>query len=219
MAREREIKLRIADLPALRRRLARLGARMVTERVHEHNLIFDTKDFALAKREQLLRIRTESMGRPRGTTSRAESRSARRVVVTFKGPISTARAKGQNARHKVREEMELQIPDAQAQAKIFAGLGLLGWFQYEKYRTTFRLPRSQAWAKCLLIELDETPIGVFVELEGPAKAIDRAAQLLGFRKSDYILANYLVLYREYCNRHGKKPGHMLFAGKKRRPSR
>ena len=36
----------------------------------------------------------------------------------------------------------------------------------------------------LLIELDETPIGAFVELEGPAEAIDRAATELGFGKSD-----------------------------------
>jgi len=44
-----------------------------------------------------------------------------------------------------------------------------GWFRYEKYRTTFRLPDSNAWANGLLIELDETPIGTFVELEGPPR--------------------------------------------------
>jgi len=55
-----------------------------------------------------------------------------------------------------------------------------GWFRYEKYRTTFRLPDSNAWANGLLIELDETPIGNLVELEGPAAAIDRAAEELGF---------------------------------------
>jgi len=58
-----------------------------------------------------------------------------------------------------------------------------GWFRYEKYRTTFRLPDSNAWANGLLIELDETPIGTFVELEGPAAAIDRAAEELGLRNT------------------------------------
>jgi hypothetical protein len=78
-----------------------------------------------------------------------------------------------------------------------------------------RLPGSRAWAKGLLIELDETPIGFFVELEGPAGAIDRAAQALGFEKSDYILANYMVLYREYCRGRGEEPRDMVFAKKKR----
>jgi adenylate cyclase, class 2 len=89
-----------------------------------------------------------------------------------------------------------------------------GWFRYEKYRTTFRLPASKAWAKGLLIELDETPIGTFVELEGPAAAIDRAAGELGFSKRDYVLKNYLRLYMEDCRRQGQEPRHMLFPKRK-----
>src|SRR2546430_12204052 len=77
-----------------------------------------------------------------------------------------------------------------------------GWFRYEKCRTTFRLPASKAWALGLLIELDETPIGTFVELEGPAAAIDRAATELGFSKHDYLSKNYLRLYMEECRRKG-----------------
>jgi len=65
--------------------------------------------------------------------------------------------------------------------------------------------------KGLLIELDETPIGAFLELEGPASAIDRAAKALGFEKRHYILANYMVLYRESCRRRGQEPRDMLFA--------
>jgi hypothetical protein len=58
-------------------------------------------------------------------------------------------------------------------------------------------------------------MGLFVELEGPARAIDRAAQALGFSGKDYILANYLALYRKYCHSRGEKPGNMLFAKLKR----
>ena len=70
--------------------------------------------------------------------------------------------------------------------------------------------KSQRWARRLLIEMDETPIGVFVELEGPAKAIDRAAKLLGYSRRDYIVTNYLSLYLEECQRGGKKPSNMVF---------
>ena len=207
MSKEREIKLRIEDLPALRRALAKLGARVARPRVHEHNILFDTPEFALAKREQLLRIRTE---RPATKDRKTSSRS----VLTFKSPIPAAGPAGKSERHKVREEIELEISDAKALARILEGLGLRGWFQYEKFRTTFRLPASNAWAKGLLIELDETPIGVFLELEGPAKAIDRAAQALGFDEEDYIVANYLVLYREFSRSRGEEPHNMLFAKKR-----
>src|ERR1700687_3454823 len=110
--------------------------------------------------------------------------------------------------------MKLEDTDKKTLARIFEALGMRGWFQYEKFRTTFRLPGSRAWAKGLLIELDETPIGTFIELEGPASAIDRAAQALGFEKTDYVLANYMVLYREYCRSRGEEPRDMLFEKQK-----
>ena len=207
MAEEREIKLRIENLPALQHALANLGARIVKQRVHEHNTIFDTPRFTLAKREQLLRIRTETLVAKNRKTSPHS-------VVTFKKPILTAASAGKIERHKVREEAELKISDARALAEIFDGLGLRGWFRYEKFRTTFQLRASNVWAKRLLLELDETPIGIFLELEGPAKAIDRAAQALGFDKKDYILANYLVLYREFSVSRGEEPGDMLFSKRK-----
>jgi adenylate cyclase class 2 len=204
MGKEREVKLRIADLPALRRALTKLGALVVRSRVHELNVLFDTPRFDLAKHEHLLRIRTETAGASRGGPSRAGTRT----LVTFKRPVSAAGSNGKGERHKVREEIELEVSDEKALARIFEALGMNAWFRYEKFRTTFRLPGSQRWAKGLLIELDETPIGAFLELEGPASAIDRAAQALGFETKDYVLANYMVLYREY--RHRKRAIHMLF---------
>jgi adenylate cyclase class 2 len=116
----------------------------------------------------------------------------------------------------VREELELQISDGPALASILEGLGMRPWFRYEKFRTKYRLPKAQRWAKGLVIDLDQTPIGTFVELEGPAGSIDRAAKALGFTKKDYIVANYFVLYLAECRRRGRKPGDMLFAKKNRR---
>jgi adenylate cyclase, class 2 len=208
MAKEREIKLRIGDLPALRRALTKLGAQVVRRRLHERNVVFDTPELTLAEREQLLRIRTEAPAGQRGTGSLHS-------LVTFKRPILAAGWSDTGERHKVREEIELEVSDGKALARILEGLGMRGWFHYEKFRTTFRLPASQRWAKALLLELDETPIGIFLELEGPASAIDRAAQALGFEKSDYVLANYMVLYREYCQSRREQPSDMLFPKSKR----
>lgn len=114
-------------------------------------------------------------------------------------------------RHKVREEIEVEVANAEILTKIFEGLGMRGWFRYEKYRTTFALPSASRWARDLLIELDETPMGTFVELEGPAEAIDRAARELGYSPRDYVLKNYLALYAEECRRRNEEPRDMVFA--------
>ena len=217
MAQETEIKLKITDTRALRRNLKRLRARTLnggTGRLHEWNTIFDTPQGGLAKHGQLLRIRTETSegGAKKG------AKKEPRVVLTFKRPTTASIAipgkEREPLRHKVREEIELEVADGNLLARIFEGLGMAGWFRYEKFRTTFTLPASARWAKDLLIELDETPIGTFVELEGPAEAIDRAAQELGYSKRDYILKNYLVLYVEECRRQGKEPRNMVFAAEK-----
>jgi len=216
VARETEIKLKIADIKGFRRALKKLGATPVaagTGRLHEENVIFDTPQGGLAKHGQLLRIRTvtpEIVGKARKT------KTNRRVVLTFKRPVTHLEPPGQSEAshrvHKVREEIEVEVADAGTLKEIFEGLGMSGWFRYEKYRTTYRLPASKSWARGLLIELDETPIGTFVELEGPAAAIDRAAGELGYSKHDYVLKNYLVLYMEECRRKGEQPRHMLFTG-------
>ncbi len=219
MARETEIKLRINDVRAFHRALKRIGARPAgpgTSKVHEENVIFDTPQGGLARHGQLLRIRTETP-EVRGKSKKAGPKQ--RVVLTFKQPMThpavTKMESASDGPYKVREEIEVEVAEAGNLTKIFEGLGMSGWFRYEKYRTTFRLPHSKDWAKGLLIELDETPIGTFVELEGPAAAIDRAAEELGFSKQDYVLKNYLRLYMEDCHRKGQEPRHMVFPNRKR----
>jgi len=217
MPHETEIKLRIKDKAALLRRLKKLRAKAVNPgsgRVHEMNVIFDTPPGDLGKRGQLLRIRTET---PEPTGKRSMGTGAKgpkqRIRLTMKLPVDGqvgSRPPEPQPRHKVRQELELEVTDAGTLGRIFGALGMKGWFRYEKYRTAFRLPASSAWAKGLLIELDETPIGLFVELEGPPSAIDRAAAELGFAKHDYIVENYLSLYVKACRAAGEQPGDMLF---------
>jgi len=236
MPDETEIKLKILDLKAFQRMLKRLGAKPVgstTGRVHEQNEIFDTPDGGLAKHGQLLRLRTvtalpASKKSPKAKTTQ-KSRKANpatsskspiptRQILTFKRPTAQQMATPTSrypsfGSHKVRDEIEAQVTDSANLVRIFEGLGMRGWFRYEKYRTTYQLPAAQSWARGLLIEVDETPIGTFVELEGPPAAIDRAATELGYSKKDYILTNYLSLYVEDCRRKGQQPQNMLFPNK------
>ncbi|HLZ11277.1 MAG TPA: class IV adenylate cyclase [Candidatus Acidoferrum sp.] len=205
MANEREIKLRVNDAIAMKKELQRLRAKPIgvgSGRVHEWNVVFDTPQGGLAKHGQLLRIRTET---PQGKRKKG---TGQRIVLTFKKPAIAA--EGDGSGHKVREEIETQVNDAPALQAIFQGLGMSGWFSYEKYRTTMKLPSTAKWAKDLVIELDETPVGTFLELEGPAEAIDRAAAELGYSKRDYVVKSYLALYLEECRRRGETPKNMVF---------
>ena len=218
MAHEIEIKLRVADVGALRKALKRLRARPVartSRRVHEWNELFDTPANALKRRGALLRIRTETTAPSGGRRRKPPTQQA---IVTLKGPIRgaepTQRSSKKN-KYKVREEIEARVEDARALADMLKATGMRVWFRYEKYRTTFRLPGSIRWAKDLLIELDETPIGLFLELEGPRGAIDRAAKALGYRQRDYLTENYFVLYRDYCRQNGTKLADMLFRSNQR----
>jgi adenylate cyclase class 2 len=218
MAREIEIKLPVNDPGKLRAALKSMGARTVhrgTGRIHEWNTLFDTPEQGLRKHEQLLRTRIET---PEGKVSRRKKNAPQPALLTFKGPVFSRPRRGGSAmgseRHKVREEIEFPVGDAVKLAKILERLGMRPSFHYEKYRTTFALPATKPWAKGLLIELDETPIGTFMELEGPPKAIDRAAKELGYSKRDYILTNYASLFAEDCRRRGKKMGDMVFRKRK-----
>ncbi|HEX9222469.1 MAG TPA: class IV adenylate cyclase [Candidatus Acidoferrales bacterium] len=239
--REVEIKCRVGDLAAFRRGLKRLHARPVppvsllsgkrkkkrgaNPRVREMNFLFDTPQSALAKQGQLLRVRIESEDSGR---SREASGGFLRAVLTYKGtaleegaanplpsgPLGETSQFVPIGRHKVREEIEVEVAEPAPLAHILEALGMRGWFRYEKFRTMYRFPGTARWASDLLIELDETPIGAFVELEGPSEAIDRAAKLLGFGPKDYITKSYLALYLEQCRVRGTTPGHMVFSAEK-----
>jgi adenylate cyclase class 2 len=204
-ATEVEIKLRITDRQALLRRLRRLGATGGT-RVREMNTLYDTSDGALAQKRRLLRIRVEWPAPQRGVEKRntktrsAVSRPA--ALLTYKGPPQAdGRSGGSNVhRYKIRQEHEVRIENAAAVEQILNGIGLEPWFRYEKYRSAYRLPRFPG----LVLDLDETPIGDFLELEGNRSAIDRCAALLGFRPADYISKSYGALFAELSLPPGKR---------------
>jgi adenylate cyclase class 2 len=180
---ETEVKLRVTDKSAIVARLRAAGFTIAGEREFEGNTIYDTPDRALCQKGVLLRLR-----QTRGM-----------CILTWKGPA-------ESGPHKRRVELETIAGSYEILHQIFTQLGFQPSFRYEKYRTEFSSAHD-----CGLVTLDETPIGNFLELEGPAEWIDRTAARLGFSPSDYILDSYARLYELDCARRGVEPQNMTFA--------
>jgi adenylate cyclase, class 2 len=191
---ETEIKLRISAGARAAARLLHLhGYVEKSPRTLQADQLFDLPDLALRNSSRLLRLRSE------GSAS----------VLTYKGPPRPGP-------HKSREELETPVARGRTFELILRRLGYNPSFRYEKYRTTFQKPGEDSAAN---IALDETPIGVFLELEGPADWIDRTARELGFSTRDYITASYGSLYREHVKKRGG-PADMRFReSRKNKPSK
>lgn len=207
--REIEIKLRIANVAALLRKLKRLRAKP-SPTVFESNTLFDTPSREFTRRGAILRIRTELPAAAPGSVRRIPSAGKPPLsgLLTYKGLLP--KRASQNPRYKIREEIEFRLPNALRFERLLLRLGLRPWFRYEKFRTTYRLPRIPG----LHLDLDEAPVGVFLELDGSQQTINQAARLLGFGPANHITVSYLELYLADCRRMRRKPGDMLFASKK-----
>jgi adenylate cyclase class 2 len=125
-------------------------------------------------------------------------------LLTVKLPIAAAPT-GRQGLHKVREELEIEVADGKKLRRILEAMDFLPAWQYEKFRTEFR--RAGEPGKILL---DETPVGDYLELEGPPRWIDRTAVELGFSKRDYIIETYRGLFVRHCEAMGSKARDMLF---------
>jgi adenylate cyclase class 2 len=185
MRPEIEIKVVLRDPAATRRRLAELGFRRVAPRSFERNILFDFPDGRLRKSDSLLRLRLED----------------RRSRLTFKGPRTN------HDRFKSRLEIETEVDDGPEAGRILEALGFSVAFRYEKFRTVYRRRGDPDHAE---VAYDETPIGTYLELEGPRRWIDRVARSFGFERQEYVTASYGRLYLEWCQAHGREPGDMIF---------
>jgi adenylate cyclase class 2 len=83
-------------------------------------------------------------------------------------------------------------------------------FSYEKFRTIYAPPGKRDVAEAPQVVLDETPIGNYLELEGPQRWIDLVARQLGYPRREYITDSYATLYRKKCQTEHKTPGNMIF---------
>lgn len=185
---EIELKFPLSDPAALQSRLPQLGFHLQTARTFEHNTLFDTANRDLRAQRQLLRIRQY-------------------------GDICTLTHKrlpdqgSSDARYKVRIETETTVADGHALAEIFNQLGYAPVFIYEKFRTEW----SHSTERSAHLVMDETPIGNYVELEGPPDWIDRTIAELNIDPTTCLTDSYGKLFLDWKQRTGSPAEHLIFA--------
>ena len=186
MPKEIEIKFRIENLAEISRALNNAGFERLTPSTHETNSLYDLPGQKLHKRGALLRLR--------------------KYGATW---TLTHKAKGKVGRHKSRVELETQVEDGRKMDAILRALGLTPKFRYEKYRAEWGDSKGH-------VVLDETPIGNFGEIEGPARWIDKTARALGIGRGDYITETYAPMFFAWKRRTHSPATEMTFraVGKK-----
>lgn len=178
---EQEVKFRLSSVDDRAAKLRVAGAEVTKARHFESNQLFDFSDSRIEKRGSALRLRRVGVD----------------GWLTFKGP--------QHGSGKIKQRRELETPlaDPEAMEEILAALGLEERFRYEKYRTVYRLSDA-------LLCLDETPIGPFLEIEGPPEVIQAMVETLSLPLGEAIVSTYPRLYELHRQEFPEAPPFMVF---------
>jgi adenylate cyclase class 2 len=190
--RETEIKLPVENPRSIQRKLASLGFKRTKPRQFERNLLYDYPGRRLLKSRCLLRLRFTNGD----------------CLLTFKGAPRLSKW------YKVRDENETAVESGEDLQAILEALGLKVFFRYEKYRTTYAPSRQSKFGASATVVFDETPIGNFLELEGPELWILTTARKLGFEPKEFITSSYASLHRQLSKMRGHPPGDMVFSKRK-----
>jgi adenylate cyclase class 2 len=169
---ESELKFPVADLEQVRAFLQRARAVVVQTMARETNLLLDTGDDRLRNAGCVLRLRQHGD----------------RTTVTFKGPASYRGA------IKERLERETEVADLNLIREILQQLGFSVYMRYEKDREEWLL-------EDVSVVLDRTPMGSFVEVEGPPEKLEGAADLLGLKIASAVPGSYANLWLEHRDLH------------------
>ena len=163
---EREVKLPFDDVDQARAAVMAARATLLRPRRLQHDILFDTADQQLRRRGCALRLRHEGD----------------RACITFKGQPGPGAM-------KVREERETAVADVGTMRLILEQLGYGAWFTYQKFREEYSAPG-------VVIAIDETPVGTWIEIEGDEAHILEVTRALGRTPADFVLASYRTLFTE-----------------------
>lgn len=177
---EREIKLRYPSPDVARAAVVGAGATPLRARRLQEDCLLDNDAQWLRAQRSVLRVRMEA-GKSR---------------LTYKGPV-------QPSAMKLREELETVVGDGEVVLRLLEALGFVPWFRYQKYREEFA-------HEDVIVAVDETPIGTFVELEGSEAGIRTFADRLGRPPADYVLDSYRGLFVAWREATGAATDHMVF---------
>ena len=173
MCVEIEVKLKVDSLLEAEQKLAELGAEFLAEQ-SQTDYFFDDANAALTSTDRCLRLRRQSVA------------GSDRFFLTYKG------AK-EKSNFKKRQEIEVEIIEADSAQKLLSALG------YEKVLVVEKKRRLWQLGGCH-VALDQLPLlGDFVEIEGPNEnAITDVQQNLGLANLSHIAKSYAQLTREKC---------------------
>jgi len=181
--RETEVKFRLEDRAAFEVRLLALGTHC-EGRERERNVLFDDAAGTLKARGSALRLRRTEKG----------------ALLTYKGKAEFAEGV------KTRLELESGVDAPERIVALLAELGFQPQFTYEKRRTTWRFADPER----PVVVVDETPLGLFAELEGTDDAVRTLATELGVPVSAFLPESYGALWMKARETDPSLPPDMVF---------
>ena len=179
MHTEIEAKLKVDSLQDIERKLGEVGAEFVAEQL-QTDTYFDDADGSLKGGDRALRVRRQRAGKKE------------KSFLTYKGPK-------QKDDFKKRQEIEIEIGDADSAEELLSALGYEKALVFEKKRRIWQLNDC-------VVSLDELPLlGSFVEIEGPdGDSIADVQENLGLSDLPHIVESYALLMEEKLLQLGKK---------------
>jgi len=181
---EQELKIPVDDLRPVREALRSRGAKQLSPFEREVNVLFDDESGSLEQADRVLRVR----------------RVGGVCVLTFKGPPTFV------GPVKSRDELETEAAEADVVEEILMRLGLRPVLRYEKDRERWALGEVE-------VALDRTPMGEFVEIEGPVERLEQLAGELGLQPERAVRESYVTLWRHHRMGHPdlELPEDMVFS--------
>ncbi len=178
MHTEIEAKLKVDSLQEVERKLRQVNAEYVEEQL-QSDTYFDDVDSSLKSGDRALRIRRQRGGQKEKT------------FLTYKGPK-------QKDDFKKRQEIEIEIGDADSAEELLSALGYEKALVFEKKRRVWHLEDC-------IISLDELPLlGGFVEIEGAGgKSIAVVQSKLGLSDLPHVVESYACLMQQKLRQLGK----------------
>ena len=167
LALETEVKIRIPNISSTRDLLESLGFRKEVEMQEEISTLWDSNGL-LRSKQSALRLRVY----------------AGETLLTYKG------ARLPHSQFKIRPESEVNVSDRDEMESILRYLGYEPMLTMIKHREIWNRPELTA---CI----DETPFGLYLELEGEPSAIKLAMETFCKDPGKVEKRDYPTLYEIY----------------------